>query len=284
MKYVVYSVSDHEPLNKTGYYFQNVCGRILSKTPHAHDFFEIIYVYNGFCVQYINGDDIDCTMSDIFFLRPGDVHFFKSQSPDVLLVSISVSKSEMEKYISVFPTLRQLIESDEKIIETKANLAEGQGINSYYLHAVTSAHSSVHNEFINVMLASLIQSLVTNKLSGTEKYDRTYKKSDFDYALMQMSSPENIKGGIDAMVRITNYSHSHLCRVFRERYNITPHDYISNLRMNYAFSLVAFSTEPLEKISEKVGYASYSQFNKKFKQTYNKTLSQVRKENHTLTV
>ena len=41
---------------------------------HFHDFYEIEFIISGKCIQYINGEPIECKPNSIIFLTPTDMH------------------------------------------------------------------------------------------------------------------------------------------------------------------------------------------------------------------
>jgi hypothetical protein len=49
---------------------------------------------------------------------------------------------------------------------------------------------------------------------------------------------ENIRDGMSALVRLSGFSHGHLCRLMKEYFNMTPNSFISDIRMVYAANLL----------------------------------------------
>ena len=84
------------------YYLQLTDGKTLSPHPHIHDFYEIIYVLSGSCIQNVNGTDILCPVGSIFIVKPMDVHFFSSQEKNTNIMALSIKKEEFEKFLFCF--------------------------------------------------------------------------------------------------------------------------------------------------------------------------------------
>ncbi|MEA4889619.1 MAG: AraC family transcriptional regulator [Clostridiaceae bacterium] len=74
-------------------------------------------------------------------------------------------------------------------------------------------------------------------------------------------------------LKISRY---HLCRVFKETQNITLIEYLSELRMARAKELLETSNMNVNDIAEMVGFNNTAYFNKRFKQAYGVTPSQIR--------
>lgn len=67
--------------------------------------------------------------------------------------------------------------------------------------------------------------------------------------------------------------------IFRNNYNMSLTDYIQELRMKRAKTLLVHSSAPISAIASSLGYCSSSYFSKKFYAYYNCTPTDYRKEN-----
>ena len=63
-----------------------------------------------------------------------------------------------------------------------------------------------------------------------------------------------------------------------EKYGVTPHDYLKDAKMMYALSLICYTDFSITEISRMVGYVNPNQFNKTFKEKYNKLPFEYRKK------
>ena len=93
----------------------------------------------------------------------------------------------------------------------------------------------------------------------------------------EMSVPENLSEGVSALQRIANLSHPQLCRVFRKTINRTPQQFVQELRLNYAYTLICNTDTSLEAIAALVGYSSFSHFCIIFKERFQQSPSGLRK-------
>lgn len=60
--------------------------------------------------------------------------------------------------------------------------------------------------------------------------------------------------------------------------NTTPKQYINELRLQKAYNCIVLTQKSVEDISEELGFASYSHFNKIFKARFYITPGALRKE------
>lgn len=63
---------------------------------------------------------------------------------------------------------------------------------------------------------------------------------------------------------IFNYSKNHIINIFKAEYNMTPIEYLNDLRLKKAMHLLESTSKPAEDISEICGFNCYSHFYKQF--------------------
>lgn len=260
-------------LGCTNYYFQCTYSRTLISEEHRHDFYEIIYIYSGGCVQVINSVPQSFSTGDITMLCPGTAHYFKDQQPNTSVISLSIKKEEMERFIYPYARDDRFAKNTEPVT-VHLDLSEQRNIQNAYL-PIISAPKELEEAYCKILLGVALPIFYSKFIINSD--NKLGAPHTFSLLLSAMMEPENIKKGIDAMVEISNFSHSHLCRMFKQYMNVSPHQYITSLRMNYAFDLVTSSDMSFEAIAESIGYASFSHFSHKFKDTYRKTPANMRK-------
>ena len=58
-----------------------------------------------------------------------------------------------------------------------------------------------------------------------------------------------------------------------------PGEFITSLRLQYAYEMIKWGSERYEEISEKVRFSSFSHFSKLIRQRYGMTPAQIRGQN-----
>lgn len=260
-------------LNKfTNYICQFIRQRKLTDIYHSHDFYEIIIILNGSCTQIINGIEHHFDEDSLIILRPGDFHCFAHQSKDISAVSLSVGKEEFKSFLYVYKKeLSDKIDSgDNPIIMPYINSASDLTLKCGNIF-------SNCNEYECKFLLSLI---IKRYIDYTHKTENIIPHN-LTYAVNEMKKPENLKVGISAFIALANYSRTQLSRLMKKYFDTTIHEYIFNLRMEYAYNALILTDDSIEEISENAGYASISHFNKIFKEKFKITPAALRK-NHGL--
>ena len=261
------------PFWNDGLYLKLIQNSKLAGSPLSHDFYKFILVCNGSCKQVVNKVTQNLHSGDICVIVPGDYHHFTDQTEDCRILSLSMTKETLGIFIA--PYLPQ-----DNFFEQTFTTHLDHFESSFLLHLINDFTFS-NNIFLTYRknLANLIISLVINhKMSGNISENTPQY---FNELLSEMHKPENIKEGIPALMRISNFSHSHLCKLFDKYLYTTPSAYISGLRMNYAYDLICNTNIPFEKISQIVGYSNYNHFYQKIKKYYKQSPSKLRKNTYT---
>ncbi|UYF98874.1 AraC family transcriptional regulator [Halomonas sp. GD1P12] len=82
---------------------------------------------------------------------------------------------------------------------------------------------------------------------------------------------------LDEISQAAHLSKYHFLRLFRQRYGITPHQYVINCRINAARTALAAGADTTE-VALRFGFADASHFNRRFKRIYGMTPSQYRRD------
>lgn len=95
--------------------------------------------------------------------------------------------------------------------------------------------------------------------------------------LAEMTRPENIRRGLDAMLELSPYSHEYLCREFRRLMGCTPTEYVNSLRLDRAHTLLESTRLDVAGICCEVGFDSVSYFYQLFRGKYGVPPARYRK-------
>jgi AraC family transcriptional regulator len=73
---------------------------------------------------------------------------------------------------------------------------------------------------------------------------------------------------LDDLAGVAAISKFHFLRLFRQRAGVTPHQFLTRLRMERAAQLLAETAEPVQEVARRSGYASPSRFASAFKRQH----------------
>lgn len=263
---------DFEELTKNNYFYQLTYGRKLCAEPHTHDFYEIICVIEGECVQVINNKKLSMFQGDVTILRPKDVHSFFSQSDNTNLLALSITRMEMASFFEAYGNgLEEKMTNCKSVTKMSLTYSQQCEINTGYEQTMMSDNKQkgIH---LKIILGKFIHMYMLYCYKAQEN-----TPSKLAEALAKMNTFEYAAQGVQALIKLSNFSHAHLYRLMKKYENITPQKYIFNLRMNMAYDLIRNSNLDFESISEKVGYSSFGHFCSAFKKKFNITPALLRK-------
>lgn len=272
MKRLCYRVNELIEPYKMPFIYSHALNRALSPIEHCHDFYEIVYLFEGKAKHCINGVPFEMEEGEVVILRPHEYHVFTEQTEMLELFSISVVKEEIEPFFEAYHVQKSISANKGSI---HFRLSHNQQ------HNLLSAFRQL--EYISIEQKKMQIRIILGETIHEFMNMISRNSSDWlERILMQMRRPENLKEGIPAFLRVSNLSHAQLCRVIKKRTGKTPQQYVKELRLNYAYDLLLSTGLSCEEIAFSIGYNSLSHFITSFKEEYDVTPSSLRRNKETL--
>ena len=252
-------------------------------TLHNHsDYWEIIIVTKGKILNVeSSGKSICLPSGTLHIVRPNDEHFIAPDS----------EKGE----ISPFQYFNIAIKSS--LLEAQFNLIDRNLFETIFNADTNNLYAS------DLFIAKTEQLIHSIHIVPFEDYKRKEKCCmalflhlfDYIYSHYNPSShnkpawvakidawfenQENLKAKVSDLCKMLSYSRTHLNRLFQEYYHKSPSRYLAELKMSYAAMFLESTDFSIADISMRIGYASFSRFDKIFKEFYK--LSPREYKNHT---
>ncbi len=245
---------------------------------HCHDFFEFFLVVDGSAFHNVNKSRQLVTKGSMILIRPDDVHFFeKNGIEDCQYVNIVFSAGTLYDLIHYvgngywdnlindpLPPSIRLNTSDYSILQKKI----------LRLSIMQVDKKEQAKSYFRLLLSDLMFNYFSNYKSGSKMLPEW-----LDEIIFEMGKAENIKSGLPEMHRLSKKSPEHLCRIFKTYLHITPTDFLNELRLNHAASMLAYSSADIIDIVYECGYNNLSHFYHLFKKKFGETPSKFRKSN-----
>lgn len=230
---------------------------------HRHSDWEFTSTIDGTGSNLVNGAVYPLMPGDFVLLGPRHVHQFVSDMP-IQRRDVCIAVEKMQKLCAVLsPTLYSALERQEKPI---------------VIHLSIEAFGELHKRLNNINVfnadvehTSAVLSSIVVYLLGIYVEHRSEKQLPECILsfLQQISTPDVFSLRINDIIALSSYSHSHFIKIFKKYVGKTIIDYVTDLRVAYAATLLSSTDLNVITIASKVGYDNQSFFAQKFKDKYN---------------
>jgi len=268
----------------------NVPPRYLPPRSHAHEFYEIQYVYSGSFKQRILDTEIFLQKGDLCFIAPNTTHKLWVNSHDTIFINILVRSSTFRS------TFMNLMGKDDIISDffTKNTYKTGS---SPYILCKTNSEEILQRTILEML----------DECALPKKYSERYLNSLLELFIIQLlrlhefhftigESTDNVENeSILAIMRYIqnnfktvtlsdaakffNYSEAHLSRLVKKFTGKTFTNIIQTIKIQYSARLLLESKMSIAEIIDEVGYTDNSHFYRIFKQYYHMTPAQYQQDN-----
>ena len=241
---------------------------------HSHEFFEIVYVKHGNCINYINGETVTLNEGDFCFHSPGTVHALLVFSDDDIAYNIVIRHSTFAQYFlglfSEADILSQffahvIYHSDEfpyLIFHAGADM-ELDGIIEK-AEGIYSSEGRFKKQLLNAILAEFFAMLLRNH--EKDVYVPTTSKQVDDNLVFILHYMEEHFASVTLkeLSDFFGYSERQLQRIIKKATGKTFMENIQLHRIKQAENLLQKSDLSVEQIALEVGYSSTNNFRRIF--------------------
>ena len=242
---------------------------------HSHDYWEFFLITSGSIVHRQPGYDEVVGVGDLFLIRPFDRHcFVRPMEQGYQQLNVMVTDRVFRILCeAISPDLYDAVAEGEKPVKIFLGDDERkQLIDSVHLVQTLSEDDYANFQaLIRIMYLQTLKHVYYSLLHVNNSYPAWLNRF-----LAQIKKPENILLPVNELCSLTNFSHSHLARLFKTYTGKTLVNFLMELKLSYAAKLLQTTDLIVLDISSKVGYSSLSHFNRVFKATYHLTPSEYR--------
>lgn len=221
----------------------NRFGSLLKSTPREVKTYELEYFFENGGVSVVNGEEYPVRSGHILFASPGDIRYsflpFKCK-----FIHFSILDPHIKASTYTIPKNFQL---------------ELPNISDTFTRITSHFYSA--NPFDNIVAsAELVSLLHTLNKQCNESQDIIAKAKDF------IKNNYQYELTTDAIANACHISAPYLHKLFRNRLNMTPGEYLFNCRIYAARDMLSNTNLSLHDIALNCGFHSQSYFSKCFKQ------------------
>lgn len=245
-------------------------GGKLAFDAHMHYHLELVYMYDGASVGYIDSVRHDIPCDSIFLSFPNQLHAYESYTAEHYLLII-VNPVLMPQLATCFDTMTP----EDPILRNVSQYPELHSI----LERIRTEEKRERDAFSSAKFHGLVQAL-------------------FAELLRHMPLRDQIKGDSGALREIVNFcarnfdreitlstladelhmSKYYISHLFGSHVNMKFNDYINSLRVSAACRYLSGTDKSITEISEIVGFGTPRTFNRAFLKQFGKSPSEYRVE------
>lgn len=217
---------------------------------HFHACYEIVYYLNAIGETNVGNKNFKFVTNNFCIIPKGiqhdEHHFIEGNT---IFIGIDTNKLNMEEAI--------LFKDDSELSIKKIMIEIKEEISS-------------QNDNYQEAISSLIDLLII-KINRLNHASFSNKTKDVTFIKTYIDENYHFKIDFTQLALLINYSEGHLRKLFKDKYKISPRDYLINTRLEKARKLLMSSNENCQSIVEICGFSDAAQFSKMFKKKYNCT-------------
>ncbi len=261
--------------------------RYLPASWHTHSFFEVVYIVQGDCTNYILEQKLSMHSGDICIIAPNTPHTISAFSDDSIVLNVILRTSTFET--AFFGTLsendvlsdffmRTLYHSPTHpylLFRTEYD-TQLRNIIKYAYDEFSSNHQ-YKNRMLNSILNTFFILLLRNHGSNVILPNNDIQENDQNLIFILKYIQEHYATiTLKELAVFFNYSERQLQRIIKSSTGMSFSENIQKLKMNQAARLLNNPDMSISDIAEKLGYADAGNLRHIFKKYYGMTPMEFR--------
>lgn len=243
---------------------------------HNHDFFEIIYVYSGYCETIIENKKVIIKAGEICLFNLQAVHKLIISNPDTVVFNILIGKELLtDTFLLLFQNTNFV---SSFYINSIYNISNSNGYlviplsndSKYYIEHLILEFIKKDVYYTNIMQSDFISLLlcVTRYLKNSSAdISQTYHGIEVETVLNYIYKNYNNISLAD-LANHFGYSNRTMIRYIKKNMNCNFTNIIKECKLNNARDYLLHSDYSIDKIAEITGFFDRSHFDKVFKDYY----------------
>lgn len=233
---------------------------------HGHaDYTEFVFVVNGSVRHCVNGMEQRLSRGDLVLVRMSDVHaFVLDYGSSVEFINVALPMGTWRSLALASGLPADLFDHNVAppiVGLTRDGLARTE---TAFRGVLENFHEGPHGLALTQFWAIAVEALVERDGAND---DRTIPPWLVD-ACQAMSDERNLRGGVSRLAALAAVSRGHLARTTRAHFGQSPVEYVSELRLTRAATLLTSTIDPVGTIAKRCGFSSTSYFSRQFTQKY----------------
>ena len=248
---------------------------------HHHDYYQVIFILNGESKITIGGSMYNASVNQVYFIKPNVEHVIEaSQFKSLNIIELKFYSQNVMTQNLLHQLSTKIDGADRAIRSSFINIVEEVKKQDEYTEPILKC--LVTEIFCSLLRLSNQETKHMTVNTGVDaKYIGAHEKnlSPLDKVLdyIRYNYSKEIK--LQDLVDIAYLSPIYFCSAFKDKYAITPMQYLQSIRCEVAKTMLIETNESITSISEKVGFQSIHYFSRLFKSHEGISPNEFRKRN-----
>ena len=248
---------------------------------HWHDEIEIIYVKKGELSICIQEEIYQPSVGDVFFVNPGELHFMESEDMSVeyytILFPLEFVSFQTEDLLEqqvlqplrmknlLFPVCIKEEHTKLQIMELLKQIIE-----------INEEKTTTYQLRTRILLLEIVEILIKSNTFCKPSFSPASSLQREMISYIQKHYTEKIT--LQMLAEEFHLSEKYISVYFKKHFSISFMQYVGHLRMTKARHLLLSTDLPITEVALSCGFFSVNLFIRNFKQVYQVTPLQYRKE------
>ncbi len=249
---------------------------------YYHDFFEIMYVYKGSCINGINGNSFKMNEGDICILGMNDSHYVKVDCEGDILINILIKKSLFDKsFLSLlsennlltnfFITSLFALKDEQHYLYFPGENSKSAQVLIQQLVVEYFNKKVCYKKSMECYLALVFSDLLRSYQSSIDKDNYKNMGNNHLSDILTYINDNKSTVTLSSVSKHFNYHPNYLSSLIKKYTNKSFSDILQEVRLSEACDYLVNTDLCIDNIVTLLGYYDRSYFYKVFKKQYNMT-------------
>lgn len=252
---------------------------------HSHDYFEICYIYKGFCSLKFEKEMITLREGELCIIAPTSVHEVKLDDSTSVVITISIRKSTLDTAFFSLISQRDLLSC---FFRTLLHEKSSANYLLFYTNNTDDIKLILKNLFVEnhaddlyanngcISWINILFSYLLRNYSKTMSFYDYNLTSDFSLVLQYIQhNYKNLK--LKDLAAFFHFNEAHLSTLITKNTGSNFTDLITNFKISDSIHYLKNTDMSVEEIAFCVGYHSADHFSRIFKKKHQHSPQQYRK-------
>lgn len=258
---------------------------------HKHDFFEIVFVFSGFCNQNIDMERKHFVEGDLIFIAPGIYHTMEVFTDDSIILNVLLRKKTFYQMFTPLMKGNDLLSvffseglyNSQQIKYVTFHLGE-KNLIAYQQQMMNLYKEQLyHDEYSDQILIGTLTAFISRTMrEDQDKMEYSYKSNDLhtreDFKVMSYIQEHIATITLTEIADHFGFSTAYCSRLIKKSTGLNFNKWKTIIRIRQAQYMLHYTHSSIEDISADLGYENTETFIRTFKKEVHTTPAKYRKQ------